>query len=160
MKKFWKWYQKNYVLNLSVATVLFSLQIIHLFWLLAHVIIPKLGGEDIFYHLKFLNWPLILVDYTEIPAIITTSLLYIHEIKEKHNLKSWVFLLFINIQWIHLFWITDEFIIQNFYLTGVLWWTAIAIDYLELPVIADTLGKLIKHLREGKVREALENLKD
>jgi hypothetical protein len=160
MKKFWNWYHKNYALNLTVATILFSLQVVHLFWLFAHIILPKLGGQDLFEHLKFLTWPLILIDYTEIPAIITTSLVYIHEIREKHNIKSWLFLFFINVQWVHLFWITDEFVIQNYYFSGVLWWTAIAIDYLELPVIIDTVKKLIASIKKGDVKLALSALQE
>lgn len=160
MQKFWKWYRNNYSLNLAIATALFSLQILHLFWLLTHVIFPKLGLPDLFIQFRFLNWPLILVDYTEIPAIITTSLIYINELRNKNNLKSWLYLGMLNIQWVHLFWITDEFILENIYFTGLLWWTAIAIDYLELPVIIDTVKKLSENIRQGKFRKALEALQD
>lgn len=160
MKNFWKWYQENYVLNLTVATALFSLQVLHLFWLFAHIILPKLGGPDLFIHFSFLHWPLVLIDYTEIPAIVTTSVLYINEIRKKSNIKSWLFLIFLNIQWIHLFWITDEFVVKNFVFSGVAWWTAIAIDYLELPVIIDTISKLSRNVKEGKLRLALETLKE
>jgi hypothetical protein len=153
---FWKWYNKKYTLNLIVATSLFSLQIIHLFWLLGHVIMPKLGFFDLFTYLTFLNWPLIIVDYTEIPALISTSLVYINDIRNKNDLKPWLYLLFLNIQWLHIFWITDEFVQETFYFSGILWWLAIVIDYLELPVILDTLKKLKENFGNKDSRKLLK----
>jgi len=57
---------------------------------------------------------------------------------------------------LHLFWITDEFVIEQFARMGEratllpLWlaWLAIAIDYLELPVIYDTIRNFSKSLKE------------
>ena len=100
MKSFWKWYQDNYALNLAVSTFLFSLQLIHLFWLLTHVVFIKAGVGDFFAYFSFLNWPLVLIDYTEIPAIITTSLVYINEIRLKKSFKPWLYLILLNIQWL------------------------------------------------------------
>ena len=125
MKSFWKWYQDNYALNLAVSTFLFSLQLIHLFWLLTHVVFIKVGVGDFFAYFSFLNWPLVLIDYTEIPAIITTSLVYINEIRLKKSFKPWLYLILLNIQWLHILWITDEFLLENIYFTGALWWLAV-----------------------------------
>lgn len=160
MKKFWEWYQDNYVLNLTIAAGLFSLQILHLFWLLTHVVFPRIGLPDLFVHFEFLKWPLVLIDYTEIPAIVATSFLYINELRIKKSYKPWLYLFFLNTQWIHMFWITDEFILENIYFTGFAWWLAIAIDYLELPVIYDTLRRLAEKIKKGEFRLALETLRD
>lgn len=158
MKIFWDWYNKNYKINLTIAAGLFSLQLVHLLWLLTHIVSPKLGLPDLFVHLDFLTWPLILVDYTEIPAIITTSILYVNEIRKKNNSKSWFLLSLLNIQWIHILWITDEFLIQNSYFTGIAWWSAVAIDYFELPVIIDTVKKLSTTFTKNDLKKALEVL--
>lgn len=158
--KFWNWYQKNYTLNLTFAALLFSIQVVHLFWLLLHVILPKLGFPDLFAYFSFLNWPLIIVDYTEIPAIISTSLIYINEIRRRSNIKSWLYLIFLNIQWLHIFWITDEFVLETIYLSGFLWWIAIFIDYLELPVIIDTMQKLIYNFQNKNLKLALETIRE
>jgi hypothetical protein len=99
-----------------------------------------------------------ILDYTEIPAIISTSILYIHFLREKFSYKHVLYLLFINIQWLHIIWITDEVVVQTFTgETGVfIWpatlaWIAIAIDYLELPVIYDTLKRTIIEIRNKLV---------
>ena len=68
----------------------------------------------------------------------------------KATKKTWLYLLLLNSQWIHLFWITDEVVLENF--TGEalvpipfwLAWIAISIDYLELPVMYDTITKTLK----------------
>jgi hypothetical protein len=56
---------------------------------------------------------------------------------------------------LHIFWITDEVVVAQ--LTGEalvmmpMWlsWVAIFIDYLELPVIYDTIKKAILSLRKS-----------
>ena len=61
-------------------------------------------------------------------------------------------MLLLNSQWIHLFWITDEVLVAQF--TGTIpvlipiWlsWVAIGIDYLELPVMYDTIKKFFQSL--------------
>ena len=74
--------------------------------------------------------------------------------------------IFLNSQWLHIFWITDEFVVNEF--TGnaaesslPAWaaWLAILIDYLELPVIYDTMKKLAVAVRERRIEQFLkENL--
>lgn len=174
MRNFWKWYEQNKTLNLGIAAFLFTLQIIHLIWLFGDIIYFRLTGVKIF-NLEsheggagnFAEITILLVDYLEIPAIVTTSLVYINELRQKFNYKSLWFLFFINSQWLHLFWITDEFVVDVFSGTNTstvlpFWmaWVAILIDYLELPVIYDTLKKFFEQLKKGNVVSALEKLKD
>ncbi len=147
-KVFFDWYNRNYQLNLRLTALLFLLQIIHLIWLTCNVVLFKLFGFQVFP--PQLDWLVAVVDYTEIPALISVSFLYINDIfLGKSSKKAWLYLILINTQWIHLFWITDEIVLESF--TGgalvpiPVWlaWIAISIDYLELPVMYDTIKKTI-----------------
>lgn len=93
---------------------------------------------------------LISVDYVEIPALLAASLLYMQDIRQKGvHFKALLFLVLINSQWLHIFWITDELVVGG-QLPLWLSWTAIALDYLELPVIIDTNLKTF-HLIKQKL---------
>ena len=148
------WYKKNYTLNIGIASFLFVWQLIHLYWLTTHVVFNKLFGVDLFNPKGLLQTFIVIADYSEIPALILTSFIYIFGLVTKFSWKNILFLFFLNSQWLHFFWITDEFVINKF--TGVssvvfpVWlaWVAIGIDYLELPVIFDTLKKFFTSLRK------------
>lgn len=153
LKKFFGWYNHHHQFNLRLAALLFILQIIHLMWLTSNVVILRIFGLQWFP--PQLNWLVAAVDYTEIPALISVSFLYINEIfLGKATKKTWLYLFLLNSQWFHLFWITDEVVLSNF--TGQaaigipVWlaWVAIGIDYLELPVMYDTTKKFILSLRK------------
>lgn len=169
VNRFWKWYERHETFNLGLAAFLFSLQIVHLIWLAVDVVAVKMFGETGF-HIHptgIFSILILLVDYLEIPAIVATSLVYINELRIKFNYKSLLFLIFINSQWIHLFWITDEFVVDAFlgtttttHLPEFLAWIAILIDYLELPVIYDTMKKFINALKKEGLTSALEELKE
>ena len=147
VQKFWDWYERHYKLVVKVTTILFLWQLIHLIWMAIVVVLPKLFGYERPGLPEWFNLLLAFVDYTEIPALIGTSLIYINELRKGFNAKSFGLLLFLNTQWLHLFWITDEFVLNAFAPQAVvalpLWlaWVAILIDYLELPVMYDTLKK-------------------
>jgi hypothetical protein len=139
---FWAWYERNYRLNVAVASVLFLLQLAHLYWLAADPIATRLTGDG-FLHLDGLvQWLIFFVDYTEIPALIAVSLVYVNELRRGFAWGPLLFLMFLNSQWLHIFWITDEYVAQAGGFPGGLAWVAILIDYLELPVIFDTLRRL------------------
>ena len=166
-QRFWAWYERHYALTLALTTFLFALQVVHLWWLATHVIALRLLGESFFYTNPFIQTVIILVDYTEIPALVSTTLLYLFELRKQFSWKALLFIVFLNSQWLHLFWITDEFVIEQFagrhdgtVLPAWLAWVAILIDYLELPVIVDTFLKTAKELRKGDVRGALEAIKE
>ena len=146
---FLDWYNKNYRFNLRLATFLFLLQLIHLVWLTCNVVLFRLIGVHLFPPQA--DWLIAIVDYTEIPALISVSLIYLNDIfLGKANNKTWLYLLLLNSQWIHLFWITDEVVLETFtnisliYIPNWLAWVAISIDYFELPVMYDTV---IKNMR-------------
>lgn len=155
VKKFFDWYQRFYTLNVGLASLLFVWQLVHLLWLFFHVIWVKLFGYSLIDFSGFLNYLIMVVDYTEIPALITTSLIYINDFRKTKAFRNFVFLFLLNIQWLHLFWITDEFVISQFsgeetILPIWLAWIAILIDYLELTVMFDTLKRFLKAV-SGKV---------
>lgn len=167
MKKFWEWYEKHHTLNIGIAAILFSLQIIHLYWLTTHVVFSRLFGQSLYFLPESLEPFLLFVDYLEIPTLVSVSLVYINQLRKKYNHKSLLYLIFLNSQWLHIFWITDEFV--EVVLTGSgagtvlpawLAWIAIFIDYLELPVIYDTIKEFIKALKEKGVKDAMEVLKE
>jgi hypothetical protein len=149
---FFDWYEKHLKLNTAIASGLFLLQLIHLYWLFTDVILFKLTGHSYFPINHFWQYVLILVDYTEIPALISTTILYINEYRKTKTFKSFLFIFLLNSQWLHLFWITDEFVVESFNTTHQMilpaWlaWIAILIDYLEVPVIIDTTKKFVESL--------------
>jgi len=183
LKIFWSWYKKNLILNQTIVAVLFGWQLLHLYWLTTHVVAGRIWGEPLFDPGELYQFLLIIADYFEVPALISGTLLYFNFSGEKLSRKNIVFLLLINSQWLHLFWITDEFVLAHFrgehqYLpdwlaqyinfdlpfglklpdfravcqsciTGLAW-LAIFIDYLELPVIYDTIkNTLIRFFKKN-----------
>ena len=169
MNKFWTLYERKYNLALYVTTVLFLIQLVHLYWMTTDVVMFRLFGRMFWDVSDFWQLLIALADYTEIPAIITASIFYIHKMRPHPDFvsaspggrgKKWrsmLMIIFVNTQWLHLFWITDEIIYAQFtgsalvYLPIWLSWTAIAIDYLELPVMFDTVRESIKSLQKARV---------
>ena len=145
---------RKYSIFTGFTAGLFLLQIVHLFWMLTHVVSFRLLGFSLFNPNEFWEFIIILVDYTEIPAIISTSALYIYSLRKQWNTKDLLLLILLNSQWLHIFWISDEFVESIFLgeagstiLPAWLAWVAIMIDFLELPVMYDTTKKFIKSLK-------------
>jgi hypothetical protein len=111
---FWDWYEKNYKLNLAITVFLFALQLFHLYWLFTDVVLFKLTGESYFGLTRVWGVISTFIDYTEVPALISTNILYIHLLRQKFSYKHIWFLFALNIQWLHLFWITDEVVLEKF----------------------------------------------
>lgn len=168
LRRFFEWYERHYLLNITVAAGLFVLQLAHLYWLTADVVAQRVVGRSYADLEGIFRYLILIVDYTEIPALISVSLVYINELRKRLQRESVLYLLFLNSQWLHIFWITDEFVVAEF--TGAghgtslpLWlaWVAILIDYLELPVIVSTIGRFVAALRERRVIQFLrEELAD
>jgi hypothetical protein len=162
IQAFFDWYERHYTLNVTFAALLFVLQLVHLYWLSADVIAQRLVGESFFSPTGAFYYAILIIDYTEIPALLSVSLIYVNELRKGWSWKPFLFLLFLNSQWLHIFWITDEFVTSEFNggtaatsLPTWLAWVAIMIDYLELPVIFDTLKKFVVSIREQRVGEFL-----
>lgn len=161
---FWSWYERHYNLILWGTTLLFFLQTVHLYWLGAHVIFHRILGYGLWDPSQLLQYLIIVVDYTEIPALITTSALYLYDLQKRFSWKAVLFLILLNSQWLHLFWITDEFVLNQFssrpdtILPVWLAWVAIMIDYLEVPVMIDTFIKSGRTLRRKGIKAAMTEI--
>jgi hypothetical protein len=148
------WY-KYENLNLRLAFVLISLQLIHLYWLTADVVIQRITGESFLAVQQ--GSPLfiffIIIDYVEIPALISGITYYALNIykDEKRSTKNALLLSMLALQVFHIFWITDEVVYDSFFgassgsieIPYYAAWIAILIDYLELPVIFDLFYRTI-----------------
>ncbi|HYC79491.1 MAG TPA: hypothetical protein VEC17_00505 [Candidatus Binatia bacterium] len=156
-ERFWNWYQRHFTINVSIASFLFALQLFHLYWLFTDVVLFRLTGTSFFGLDSIWGEISIFFDYTEIPAIVTTTFVYLHHLRKKYSLKHLFYLVSINTQWLHILWITDEFVVEQF--SGnefIIWgawlaWIAILIDFLELPVIYDTIKQTITEYRNKKL---------
>jgi hypothetical protein len=149
---FWHRYEN---LNLKIAFVLISLQLIHLYWLTADVVIQRITGESVLGVQQ--GSPLfiffIIIDYVEIPALIAGLTYYSLSIykHEKRATKNVLLLSMLAIQVFHIFWITDDVVYDSFFgspldsveIPYYAAWVAILIDYLELPVIFDLFYRTI-----------------
>ena len=150
--KFIDFYHRYENLNLKITFFLISLQILHLYWLTTDVVLQKIFGESFFFVPKSFLPIFVVIDYIEIPALISGLIYYAYSVrKNKSSAKrSYLFLGLLAVQVIHIFWITDEVVYDSFFnssfieLPFVLSWIAILIDYLELPVMADLFYKVIK----------------
>lgn len=153
--KFWAWYKRHYLFTLTVTTFLFLLQLFHLYWLFTDVVLMRLTGRSFFILPPFWGLLSTILDYTEIPALISTSLIYIHLLREKFEKKNLLYLFLLNIQWLHLFWITDQVVVERIGLSQgylhwatIVAWVAILIDYAELPVMYDTARQTVIALKK------------
>jgi len=155
LDKFWTWYNKYYLFALSATTFLFLLQAFHLYWLFTDVVLQRITGHSYFVFPPFWGALSTVLDYTEIPALISTSLVYINMLRKNFSWKPVGFLVLLNIQWLHLFWITDQIVVERFaghagafHWASVVAWIAILIDYAELPVMYDTAKQTVLEIKK------------
>ena len=150
---FWTKYES---LNLKITFILISLQILHLYWLTTDVVLQRIAGESYFGLPRILLPLFIVVDYVEIPALVSGITFYLFSIFKRgsQSRKNVVFLLLLAIQVIHIFWITDEVVYESLLDNDLVIfpvyaaWTAILIDYLEIPVMVDLFYKTFKIKRD------------
>jgi len=147
---FWRRYEN---LNLKIAFVLISLQLVHLYWLTADVVIKRITGDSAMG--LTLGGPLliffIVIDYIEVPALVAGLTYYaLNVYKREKTAKNALLLAMLAVQVFHIFWITDEVVYSTFFESSsaveipyYAAWIAILIDYLELPVIADLFYRTI-----------------
>jgi hypothetical protein len=155
VQKFINFYHRYENLNLKITFALISLQILHLYWLTTDVVLQKIFGQSFFLVPKSLLPIFVVIDYIEIPALISGIIFYTYSIrkgKDSAN-KSYLFLGLLGVQVIHIFWITDEVVYNSLFKSSLveipylLSWIAILIDYLELPVMADLFYKVVRKKR-------------
>jgi hypothetical protein len=151
---FWTRYEN---LNLKITFVLISLQILHLYWLTADVVLQRLLGHSYFGLPRELLPLFIIVDYVEIPALVSGITFYLFSISKggPDSRKNVIFLVLLGIQVVHIFWITDEIVYQSLLGNDLIKipvyfaWVAILIDYLEIPVMIDLFYKTFKVKRNN-----------
>ena len=156
--RFINFYNRYENLNLKITFFLISLQILHLYWLTTDVVLQKIFGESFFLAPKSLLPVFVIIDYIEIPALISGLIFYAYSIRTNKSTakKSYLFLGLLGVQVIHIFWITDEVVYNSLFnstfveIPYVLSWIAILIDYLELPVMVDLFYKVIKRKKSSK----------
>ena len=153
--KFWSWYERNHEANVRLVLFIFLWQLIHLYWLTTDVVLLRLTGTSLFTPTPVWQFLIILADFAEIPTLIAATVLYAHALRKKFNWKDTVMLILINSQWLHIFWITDEFVVREFAsaVSTSLWlsWFAIALDYLEFPAIFDLSRQFLRQISGKKV---------
>ena len=155
--KFIDFYHRYENLNLKITFFLISLQILHLYWLTTDVVLQKIFGQSFFLFPKTLLPIFVVIDYIEIPALLSALIFYSYEIRKNRATakRSYLFLALLGVQVIHIFWITDEVVYSSLFESNfveipyVVSWIAILIDYLELPVMADLLYRII-HKKKSK----------
>src|ERR687898_225405 len=146
---FWTKYES---LNFKITFILISLQILHLYWLTADVVLQRIAGESYLGLPRILLPLFIIVDYVEIPALVSGITFYLFSIfkRKSHSRKNVIFLILLAIQIIHIFWITDEVLYESLLDNDLvkfpvyLAWTAILMDYMEVPVMIDLFYKVFK----------------
>ena len=152
IEKFVNFYHRYENLNLKITFFLISLQILHLYWLTTDVVLQKIFGESFFIAPDNLLPLFVVIDYIEIPALISGLIFYSYNIRRDKSSakKSYLFLGLLGVQVIHIFWITDEVVYSSFFKSSLLEfpyllsWIAILIDYLEIPVMVDLFYRVIK----------------
>lgn len=165
LDKFWAWYNKHYLFALTATTFLFLLQMFHLYWLFTDVVLARLTGHSYFVFPPFWGALSTILDYTEIPALISTSLVYTNQLRKSASGRvDWRpvrYLIALNIQWLHLFWITDQVVVERFaghaeifHWSNIVAWVAILIDYAELPVMYDTAKQTISEIKKSLARNS------
>ena len=152
-RKFINFYLRYQNLNLKISFLLISLQLLHLYWLTTDVVLYRITGTDYFVEASGFVLLFIIIDYIEIPALVSGIIYYFFDLiynKKEKRIKDTIFLILLAIQSIHIFWITDDIVYSTFVgddlieIPEYLVWIAILIDYLELPVIYDLLKRIIK----------------
>ena len=152
IQKFINLYHRYENLNLKITFFLISLQILHLYWLTTDVVLQKMFGRNFFIFPKTFLPIFVVIDYIEIPALLSAIIFYSYLIRSKRSTakKNYLFLGMLAVQIVHIFWITDEVVYSSLFnstfieIPYVLSWIAILIDYLELPVMADLFYRIIK----------------
>lgn len=133
----------RYVLYVNLGFLLF--QMLHLTWLATNFLLPSFFGTPpvSWFDTREASVFLSLADYIEVPVLIYNivyiAIVYrIHRIITKNHVTT---LIIVMLQFIHIYWLTDEVILENaypIYLTMI----AVIIDYTELLWFRNTIKEL------------------
>jgi hypothetical protein len=120
--------------------------------LTADVVLQRIAGQSYLGLPRVLLPLFIVVDYVEIPALVSGITYYLFSLfkGEVNSRRNVLFLILLAIQAVHIFWITDEIVYESLLYTDLvkfpvyLAWIAILIDYLEIPVMVDLFYKTFR----------------
>lgn len=98
VQKFIDFYHRYETLGLKITFILISLQIIHLYWLTTDVVLQKIFGQSFFLVPKNLSPLFVVIDYIEIPALVSGIIFYIYSIRsgEEDSKKQGLLLYFLH----------------------------------------------------------------
>lgn len=143
-----RWFDDHHLAMLVITAGAFVLQVFHLYWLLTAVILERLTGVSWFVFPSELTLVYVVADFLEVPALVSATVFYLASMRHGVRARSVVYVILLNTQWVHLFWITDNVVVQSFADNGMFawnaWvaWVAILIDYLEVPVMIEMLKRV------------------
>jgi hypothetical protein len=111
---FWHRYEN---LNLKISFILISLQLLHLYWLTTDIVLQRIYGHSFFLFPKNLLPMFIIIDYIEVPALLSGITFYFLSIynHEKESRKNSLFLAMLAVQVFHIYWITDDVVAKTFF---------------------------------------------
>jgi len=152
LKKILRFCEKYEEAGAKVAFFLIALQIVHLAWLTTDIVLVKLDPTRTQMFPIALEPLQAVVDYLEIPGLFAGVSIYVMSImrKDRNSVRNMLFTAMLIIQFVHLFWITDEVVYQVLLKSDLVEipdsvaWVAIMIDYLEIPVMFDMFGRAFK----------------
>jgi len=147
-----RFYRRYEEASTRIAFFLIALQAVHLIWLTTDVVLVKLGVGPGQIFPDGLEPVQAFIDYLEIPGLIAGVSVYVMNMvgKGKVSARNTLFTGLLLIQFVHLFWITDEVVYQVLLESDLadipepVAWVAIMIDYLELPVMFDLFARVFR----------------
>jgi hypothetical protein len=94
LQKFIDFYHRYETLGLKITFILISLQLLHLYWLTTDVVLQKIFEQSFFLVPKNLLPLFVVIDYIEIPALVSGIIFYIYSIRsgEEGSKRSYLFL--------------------------------------------------------------------
>ena len=94
IQKFVNFYHRYENLNLKITFFLISFQILDLYWLTTDVVLQKIFGHSFFMVPKNLLPIFVVIDYIEIPALISGLVFHSYNIRREKSTanKSYLFL--------------------------------------------------------------------
>lgn len=116
------------------------------------MVLQRIVAQSYFGLPKVLLPLFIVVDYIEIPALVSGITYYLFSLLrgEVYSRRNILFLILLGTQVVHIFWITDEIVYESLLgndlvaLPVYFAWIAILIDYLEIPVMVDLFHKTFR----------------
>src|SRR5438093_13508254 len=122
VQKFINFYHRYENLNLKITFFLISLQILHLYWLTTDVVLQKIFGHSFFLMPKSLLPIFVVIDYIEIPALISAIIFYSYSIRTKESdaKMNYLFMGMLGVQFFHLFWITHQVVYTSLFIFSLL----------------------------------------